>query len=373
VKVVVLGAYARSLVNFRGRLIEGMVATGHEVVACATGAEASAAKALAELGAHYVPVALERTGLNPLRDVAGVVALVRLLRHLEPDLLLAYTAKPSIYGAFAARWAGVARVFTMIEGLGHPFGEGDGSWRRRCLRLAATLLYRRALAASTATFVLNPDDRDDLLRWGIAKEHRIEVIDGAGVDLEHFAPAPIARPPPTFLMIARLIREKGVADFVEAAARVKARHSNARFLVLGRIEDHPGAIREAEIRAWHEAGHIEYLGATDDVRPYLRGCTALVLPSYYREGLPRTILEAMATGRPIITTDTPGCRETVVPGVNGFLVPARDPEALAGAVERIILDPGLTTTMGRRSREMAEARFDVRKVNAAMLSIMGLL
>jgi glycosyltransferase involved in cell wall biosynthesis len=371
-KVVVLGAFPGSLINFRGRLIEDMVAAGHEVIGCAAGDAPHVAQALAERGAVYVSVPLARTGLNPLRDLSSLVALTRVLRRLGPDVLLAYTAKPVIYGSFAARLTGVPKVFTMIEGLGYAFTAVRGGVKRRVLRTITRALYRRALSGSAATFVLNPDDRDDLRRLAmVGPDHPLQIINGTGIDLDHYASTPVPAGPPVFLLIARLLRDKGVAEFVEAARTLRAKHASARFRLLGGFDQHPTALTKGQVDAWVRAGLIEYLGKTPDVRPYLRESTVYVLPSY-REGMPRTILEAMATGRPIITTDVPGCRETVLPGENGFLVPPGDAAALAAAMERFIVDPDLAETMGRRSRQIAEQRFDVHKVNAVMLEAMGL-
>jgi glycosyltransferase involved in cell wall biosynthesis len=197
-------------------------------------------------------------------------------------------------------------------------------------------------------------------------------VGGSGVDLARFASAPLPPGPPTFLLIARLLRDKGVVEYVEAARRVRKRRPDARFQLLGPLDPNPAAISRAELEAWVAEGAIEYLGETRDVRPYLAKATVYVLPSYYREGLPRSIVEAMAMGRPIITTDAPGCRETTVDGQNGYLVPSRDSAALAAAAMRFADDPALAHAMGRRSRQIAEARFDVNRINAALLAAMRL-
>jgi glycosyltransferase involved in cell wall biosynthesis len=371
-KVVVLGSYAPSLINFRGRLIEEMVAAGHSVVGCAPGSDVKVARALAERGATYLPVSLRRTGLNPLLDAWSVVRLAETLRRLRPDVLFAYTAKPVIYGALAARMAGVPAVFALISGLGYAFVEGRGVARKLMRHLVSTM-YRASLRHADAIFFQNPDDLEDFRRLAITGDGQRAIrVNGSGVDVGHYRFAPPTLEPPTFLLIARLLKDKGIVEFVEAARRVRARHGEARFRLLGPTDTNPAAIPASDLEGWQAEGAIEYLGEAEDVRPYLTDSTTFVLPTVYREGMPRTLLEALSTGRAIITTDAPGCRDTVLPGENGFLVPAGDVGALAQAIERFVVQPDLAVTFGERSRALAEERFDVRKVNAVMLEAMGL-
>jgi glycosyltransferase involved in cell wall biosynthesis len=371
-KIIVLGSHAPSLVSFRGSLIEAMVALGHTVVGCAPGSHPKVALALGERGASYQPVALRRTGLNPLLDAWSVLALTRLLRRLRPDLLLAYTSKPVIYGAIAARAARVPAVFALISGLGYAFVEDRGLGRHMTRRLVSAL-YRASLRHADGVFFQNPDDLEDFRRLAIIRDGQRTIrVNGSGVDTEHYRFQPPSLEPPTFLLIARLLRDKGIYEFVDAARELRARHPQARFRLLGPTDPNPAAISIGDLERWRAEGVIEYLGEVEDVRPHLAAATAFVLPSAYREGLPRTLLEALSTGRAIITTDTPGCRETVLPGANGFLVPARDAGALARAMERFVVQPDLAVAFGRRSRAFAEERFDVRKVNAVMLEAMGL-
>ncbi|HZA66019.1 MAG TPA: glycosyltransferase family 4 protein [Geminicoccaceae bacterium] len=371
-KVVVLGSYAPSLIRFRGCLIEDMVAAGHTVVGCAPGSDAGVASALAARGAAYQPVPLRRTGLNPLLDAWSVLRLARLLRQLRPDLLFAYTAKPVIYGALAARRAGVPAMFALISGLGYAFVEGRGL-ARRVMRHGISALYRASLRHADGVFFQNPDDLEDFRRLAIiCDRHNAIRVNGSGVDTDHYEFSAPTLEPPTFLLIARLLADKGIYEFVEAARQLRSRHRDTRFRLLGPLDTNPAAISTSDLERWRPEGVIEYLGEVEDVRPHLRDTTAFVLPSAYREGVPRTLLEALSTGRAIITTDTPGCRETVLPGENGFLVPPRDAAALAGAMERFVVEPDLAVDFGRRSRALAEERFEVRKVNAVMLQAMGL-
>lgn len=374
-KVVVLSSLAYSLVNFRGALLAAMVEAGHDVTACAPDADDAITRTLACMGIGFSTVRMARTGTNPLRDLRTLWDLFRLMRRERPDVVLAYTQKPIIYGGIAARLAGRSRFFAMCSGLGHAFSNGSG-FRPRLLRRVVSLLYRVAVAKAEAVFVFNRDDAGEMRRFKIiGPGHRLVQVPGSGICTDSFEQAPLPAGPPTFLMIARLMWDKGLAEFVAAARQTRAACPEARFQLLGPFDANPSSISPKELRVLQDEGVIEYLGETRDVRPFLAKCTAFILPTYYREGLPRTILEAMATGRAIVTTDMPGCRETVFTGddENGILIPPRDPGALARAMLRLATEEGLAARLGEASRRIAEARFDVRKVNALLLGTMGLL
>jgi glycosyltransferase involved in cell wall biosynthesis len=371
-RIVVIGGNAPALISFRGDLIAAMASAGHEVIACAPGPNPEVAEAMQARGARYLPLKLDRAGTNPLADLSSLLSLRQLFRQLQPDLVLAYTAKAVIYGAGAARLAGVPHIFAMITGLGYAFIDGR-ELKRRILREVTTRLYRASLAGCEAILFQNRDDLEDFRRAGIVAAGKTLIrVDGSGVDTAHYAFSPVVPEPPTFLLIARLLRDKGIVEYVEAAKRLRAEHPQARFRLLGPMDPNPAGLTAAVLERWRAEGAIEYLGEAEDVRPHLRASTVYVLPSY-REGMPRTVLEAMAIGRAIVTTDVPGCRETVVEGDNGFLVPARDAGALAEAMRRFITQPELAVAMGARSRRVAEQRFDVHRVNAAMLEAMGLV
>ncbi len=369
-KVAVLGGYAPSLPHFRGPMIRAMVQAGHEVVAMAPGHDPVIVEKLAALGATYREVPLGRTGMNPLEDLKSIQALTATFREVRPDLLLSYTIKPVIYGSIAAARAGVPRRHAMITGLGSALmGEG---FKMRCISAITRFLYRRGMARNQGVFFQNPDDRAFFEGQGLLPaDIAITLINGSGVDLAHFTPAPLPEGPATFLLVARLTRDKGLLEFVEAARLVKAKHPEVRCQVLGMLDTNPTAISKAEVDAWQSEGVIEYLGTTKDVRPFLAAAHAMVLPSY-GEGTPRSVLEAMATGRAIVTTTAPGCKETVVPGENGFLVPVKAPAALAAAMLSLIEDKGLLRTMGEASLRMARDKYDVHKVNAVILGALGL-
>lgn len=370
-KLLIIGGLPVSLVNFRGTLIRELVGRGHEVLACAGGEDVAVADSLHAMGARYLPLPLSRTGTNPLADLGLLHDLVLLFRHERPDVVLAYTAKPVIYGLLAAAWAKVPHRFAIITGLGYAFMPKRGL-KHRLVGWLVPRLYSLALARCEKVFFQNPDDRNLFITQKLLRRPEVAVrVNGSGVDLDHFACRPLPASPPVFLLIARLLSDKGIREFAEAAKRLKQRYADAQFWLLGPYDSNPAAISAAEMKAWEGENAIRYLGAVQDVRPYLESASVYVLPSY-REGMPRTVLEAMAVGRAIITTDVPGCRETVQEGYNGFLVPVRDAESLAGAMEKFVLDPALAVVMGERSRKAAEELFDVRKINGIMLEAMGL-
>lgn len=371
-RVLVIGGYPRSLMNFRGKLLETLRARGHEVMACAGGEDVATRAYLDRQHIGYFSLPLQRAGMNPLSDFLLLFRLFRLMRRLKPEVVLAYTVKPVIYGMLAARLAGVSRRYALITGLGYAFAE-DSTFHQRLAGRLVRGLYRLALAGSPAVIFQNEDDREFFYAQRVLPRtaHTVRVM-GSGVDLAHFTPAAFAPEPITFLLMARLIVEKGVRDFTEAAQQLKRRYPQARFALLGRLDANPHSITRAELDSWLATGAIEHWGETPDVRDYIARAHVFVLPTYYREGVPRSIQEAMALGRPIITTDTPGCRDTVEHGVNGFRVPARNPEALAAAMESFIKDPALAARMGGESRRLVTERFDVNRVNAAMLKAMDL-
>lgn len=367
-KIVVVASLAYSLINFRGRLIRDMVANGHEVVTCAPDEDPEVTAQLAALGVAYRSMPMARTGLNPLADVRTLLWLVGLIRRERPGLVLAYTQKPIIYAGLASRITRCSHYFAMVSGLGHAFGEGSGRW----LRSLVAVLYRSALKRAKGVFVFNADDRAEMLRHHmITPEARVVRVPGTGVDLDHYQSVPLPSGPPRFLMIARLLSSKGLFEYAEAARRIRARYPEIRFELLGATDPGPAGIKAAQIQEWVAEGVIDYLGEARDVRPILAACSVFVLPSWYREGLPRTILEAMATGRPVITTNMPGCREAIQRGLNGFLVAPHDPASLETAMMQFVQNPRLASTMGAHARRTATG-FSVQLVNEILLSTMAL-
>lgn len=373
-RVLVLGGVSSSLINFRGPLLRLLKVRGHEVMAAAqpeTGRE-TVSEELAAMGVSFHPIEIMRSGLNPWDDLRTWRGICRLLSRCRPEVLIAYTAKPVIYGGMAARSLGGIRFFPMITGLGYAFTE-VGGMRRRLVRGVLQRLYRQGLQAADATIFQNPDDQALFheLRLIPPSGRSIRVY-GSGVDRCHFIPTPVPSSP-SFLMLSRLVADKGVYHYVEAARWVKQQRPDAQFRLAGDFDPNPAGIGRKQVAAWMKEGVIEYLSSLSDVRPALAASRCFVLPTYYREGVPRSVLEAMATGRPIITTDAPGCRDTVEHGVNGFLVKPRSSEALADAMLHLLqLDTNAIEAMGRESLRLVEERFDVDRVNRDILGVTGL-
>ncbi|HYI41002.1 MAG TPA: glycosyltransferase family 4 protein [Allosphingosinicella sp.] len=368
-KVLLLGSYAPSLINFRGPLIAAMVERGHEVFAAAPDIDPNVAAKLVALGATPVPVVLGRTSLNPVATWRSGRALRTLVKRIAPDVMIAYTIKPVVLGAAAARAARIPLFAAMITGMGYAFLGGLHP-KRLAIRLVAMLMYRRALAASQLVIFQNEDDRSDFVRMRLLPAAKPTlVVNGSGVDLDHFTPQPVP-PEASFLMIARYLRDKGIREYGAAAARLKADFPGVPVRLAGWLDEAPDAIGRAELDSI-VAGGVEDLGQLTDVRPAIARASVYVLPSY-REGTPRTVLEAMAAGRAVITTDAPGCRNTVADGENGLLVPVGDSEALYRAMRRFVEEPALAQRMGEASLRLVREKFDVNKVNAAILAAVGL-
>ena len=357
----------RTVYNFRGELIKEIIAQGYEVLV--TGPDMTDVDKIEALGARFVEIPMNKHGTSVLGDLKYFCALYRLMRAEKPEVTLGYTVKPSIFGAIAARLAGVKNINSMITGAGYTFIST--TFKARLLGLLVRVLYRIGLRAADHVIFQNADDRDEFITRRLVQADKCRTVNGSGVDLSHFSPVPFPETL-TFFMLSRLLKSKGVCEYLEAARLVKARCPEARFLLLGKYEH---AMQDALERDYVEQfirdGIVERFEETGEVRPYYAMCSVYVLPSY-REGTPRTVLEAMAMGRPILTTDTQGCRETVREGQNGFLVPVRDKNSLADRMLWFIDHPDRLPVMGAKSRAYAEEKYDVKSVNADMLRNMGL-
>lgn len=370
--VALIVPYAPAVPLFRRPLLQELAGRGFTSLVYAPDWTEALEKALEqERGVRALHYPLKRTSISPLADLKTLLSLAVSLAHSQPHLVLTFQPKPNVYGIIAAAMAGVPRRFAVVEGLGFAFTPGEESLKKRVVRAVLKVLYRLSFSLAHKVFFLNPDDLNEFVSQGLVRKEKAVLLGGIGVPLEEWPPAPPHLEPVTFTLIARLLREKGVREFAEAARRIKGNYPEVRFLLIGPLDTNPGAISKSEVRSWVEEGLLEWVPWTEDVRPYLRQTSVYVLPSY-REGVPRSTQEAMAMARPVITTDAPGCRETVVPGVNGFLVPPRDAQALAEAMERFIHEPDLIVRMGQESRRLAEERFDARKVNERFLKELGI-
>lgn len=366
-----VSGYAGSVIRFRGHLIDALLANGLEVHVVAPGfdefPEVRAPLLARGVVLHDLP--LERTGMNVGADLRSLVWLYRLFRRHRPYVVLAYMNKPVIYGLSAAWLARVPHRHALMTGLGFAFqDENHGHPVSRVMRQ----LYRLVLSVTERVFFQNPDDEALMRERGLLPARvPSQVVGGSGVEVSEYAACPVPEQP-VFLMIARLLKEKGVREYAAAAGELRRRHPQVRCLLVGPFDEHPSAVSPAELDGWVRAGAIEYLGQLGDIRPAMASAGIYVLPSFYREGIPRSILEALSMGRAVITTDSPGCRETVVHGDNGLLVEPRSVPSLLAAMEQLALDPARVARMGAASRRLAEQRFDVHAVNRAMVAGMGL-
>lgn len=371
-KLALVAHYAPSVTNFRGPLIEALRTANVCVKAFAPDWQPETIQAAQILGAQTENYSLSRAGLNPLKDLCTVLQLWRCFKRYKPDVVFTYAAKTNIWGMLAAALTGVPHRVVMVEGMGYAFTEGANgrSIIQHMLSALIAGLYRLTFKLAHQVIVLNPDDARDLQRLCGLPSHKTVLLGGIGVLLRDWPLCPAHTQPVTFTLIARLLREKGIFEYLQAARMVKAQYPYVRFYLLGGVDENPGVISQKEIQPWLDDDIVDWPGQVD-VKPWLVQTSVYVLPSY-REGVPRSTQEAMAMGRPIITTDVPGCRETVVNGINGYIVPARDVLALAKAMLRFVQKPDLITSMGLESRRMAEEHFDAEKVNKKLMSVLGI-
>jgi glycosyltransferase involved in cell wall biosynthesis len=351
-------------------LIKSFVKLGHEVIAMAEFTDDETRTRIELLGASFISYSVQRNSMNPARDLITFLSLRSTFSKIKPDIIFSYTIKPIIWGGLALRSTGMSsKFYALITGLGLAFQPGGT--KQKILTCLVTRLYRWALIPAEKVIFQNHDNRQVFIACQIMDARRSVVVNGSGVNLDHYVASPLPQGPIVFLAIARLLGDKGLREYAKAAQDVRGRHPETIFQLVGPVDPSPDGVPLSEVQGWHDSGALQYLGSVTDVRPFIEKCHVYVLPSYH-EGMPRTVLEAMAMARPIITTDAPGCRETVVDGDNGFLVPVKSPQALALAMCKFIEHPEIIEKMGLRSRKLAENKFDVQKVNDQMLQIMGL-
>lgn len=369
-KFVVIASFPGSILSFRGALIAAIQAQHFEVHVIAPFMDKALLVELESQGIVVHQIALNRTGLNPLSDVKSLVQLFTTLRKIKADYSIAYTIKPVVYGSLAAKLAGVKHSFSLITGLGYAF-TGEAKGKRKFIQKLLHLLYRTALKTNRVVFFQNNDDKALFQHLKLVpSDKKLAVVNGSGIDISTFTQVALPKKC-DFLLIARLLGDKGIREYAQAAKQLKLSHPNVTCRLVGWIDDNPDAIKQHELDEWINGDHIDYIGRLTNVQPAIAACSVYVLPSY-REGTPRSVLEAMAMGRPIITTDAPGCRETVVNGENGYLVPVKDCQALYQKMVLLVESPELVIKMGKASRKMAEHKFDVHKVNNTMLTVMGI-
>ena len=377
-KILVLASYPKSLVSFRGPLLKELVSRGHSVHATAPYDKNTpdVIRQLEDFGVSFSSLSLSRHSINPIKDLYYIFRLLAFALSYRPDCVLAYTVKPVIYSGLSIF---LYRLFcpesfvkhvSLITGLGYAFTTDTSSLYGQLIRQILLFLYRVSLRNSNDVVFQNPDDLSDFKSLGlISKYSHLHRVWGSGVDLARFAPQPLPSHQ-SFLMLSRLLVHKGIREYLRAAQIVKAQYPSVNFYLAGMLDSNPASINPHELEYSISRDIIIYLGELASVNSILKSCRYFVLPSY-REGTPRSVLEAMATSRPILTTDVPGCRETVIDGRNGFIVPVRDSDALALSMIRLIKQSDEETKkMAVSSLQLARQYYDVRKVNAEIIEIM---
>lgn len=371
-KIVIIGTTAFTLLKFRSDLILSLVQEEHTVYALAVDYTLEQKQQVESLGAHPIDYNLSNSGLNPFADLKTVLQLKKLLNNIIADLVFSYFSKPVIYGTLAAALAGVPNRVAMLEGLGFLFTDQPSGQKikTKIVKQIQVMLYKVAFRFVDRIIFLNHDDPIDLIEHYKIKARNVSILGGIGLNLDDY---PYSKPPSNpirFIFIGRLLAEKGVNEYTAAAQIVKRQYPDTEFVMLGGLDHtNPGALTRDSLDKLVAQGAIIYRGHVDNVGEWLTNSSVFVLPSY-REGIPRSTQEAMAIGRAIITTNVPGCRETVIDGVNGFIVPPWSAELLAKKMIHFIEQPEIIEQMGRESYRIAQERFDGKKVNELLMSLL---
>lgn len=365
--IAVLTSHTPSLIWFRMDMMREFQKRGYSVYALGNEAEEKWKERFEKENITYRQICVSRNGTNPIRDIEAIVSIYKMLKMIRPDKIFTYQAKTVIYGCFAARLLGIDEVYALIAGVGSVFLSED--MKTKVLRSILVVEYRMALKYTRTVFFQNEDDLQIFKNYRMVTDRqRVVMIPGSGVNTEHFS---VMAMPDTFgfLFIGRLIRDKGIYEYLEACRIVKQEFPEVRCLLVGPYDSNPSALTKEQLQPYIDEGVIEYYGEQEDVRPYIAQCSVFVLPSY-REGIPKTVLEAMACGRAIITTDAPGCKYTVENGITGVIVPIKDKVSLSKAMCGLISDKR-TEAMGTEGRRKVIAEFDVNIVNKILLKTMG--
>ena len=374
-KIVMIGTVASSFLGFRADLIKALLAKNYTIYAFTSEYRKEELSEIETLGAIPITYELNRGGINPFEDIKSTYELSKKIKNISPDLVFSYFSKPVIFGTIAAKIAKVPKVIGMLEGLGYIFTEHPKATSKKAqlIKSVQVLLYKIALPQLDKIIFLNPDDPKDLLDKHAIRVKEVEVLVGIGLNLEGYSYTSIYPSQPTFIFIARLLAEKGIHDYIAAARIVKDKYTDTKFIVLGSIDKKAlGALTEADLKQFTEANIVEHPGHVNNVPEWIANSSVFVLPSYYREGVPRSTQEAMAIGRAVITTDVPGCRETVIDGINGFLVEKWSPKTLAEKMIYFIEHPEEIKKMGYESYKIAQEKFDAHKVNKRLINMLGL-
>ena len=369
-KFLLLASHPESIINFRGPLLKDIKDKGFDVYVLAPDLiqNEKITNQLKKMDIYYYEISMNRTGTNPFLDIRTIFQCWYLMLKIKPDYFLGYTPKPVIYGNLAAGLARIPNRYALITGLGFTF-QTNKQWLNFLMRN----LYKIALNKANKIFFQNPDDQNLFFKLVIVKKkhNKTVIVNGSGVDIDKFKETSFPKKI-TFLLIARLLIDKGIREYFEAAKIVKKKYPHINFALVGWIDENPNSITKSELNNLLNDNCVEFFGRLEDVRPAITNSSIYVLPSY-SEGTPRTVLEAMAMGRPIITTDAPGCRETVINNKNGFLIQIKSSDDLANAMIKFIKNPELISIMGKNSRIIVEEKYDVNMVNKHLLNEMNIL
>jgi len=373
-KIALIGTLAQNAILFRKDMILALKERDHKVYVFCIDFTVDTKKQIESFGAIAVDYSLNRAGLNPFKDIKDTLVLSKKLKELKVDISFSYFVKPVIFGTIAAKMAGIKKRIGMLEGLGYVFTDlpKDISKKQKTLRKIQVFLYKISMPLLDKIIFLNPDDPKDLIEKYNIKVRKVEVLGAIGLNLDEYSYAKVPKDKIRFLFIGRLLAEKGFFEYIKAVKIVKKEYPDVEFIVLGGIDsDNPGGLKQEELDRLLKEDIIVYPGFVKNVNDWIAKSSVFVLPSY-REGVPRSTQEAMAIGRAIITTDVPGCRETVIDGVNGFLIPSFSEIALVEAMKKFIKNPYLIEQMGNKSYKIAKEKFDAKKINKRLLEILDL-
>lgn len=365
-KILLISPKNRTVYNFRGDLVKEIISEGHEVIV--TGPNLDDIEKIEGLGAQFKCIPLNKSGLNILEDLKYIKKLYQLIKEEEPTITLGYTIKPVIYGSIAAKLAGVENIYSMITGIGYVFTSK--TIKAKIIKFIVSILYKISLELNTLVIFQNKDNQQEFVLSNIVKKEKTRIVNGSGVNMQRFSPTSYPKEL-TFFMLSRALHSKGIREYLEASKSIKRKYPEVNFMWLGAVENMQDSIKKEDLKPYIDKGIIKHFGETNDVRKYYAQSSVFVLPSY-AEGIPRTVLEAMAMARPIITTDAPGCRETILNGENGFLVDVKNIEDLEEKMEWFIHNKKKIPQMGNQSLEYCREKFEVNKINSQMLNIMNL-
>ena len=365
-KILIISPKNKTVFNFRGDLVRDMIASENEVIV--TGPNKEFVDDIYALGvSKFIEVPLVKDNTSIFGDIKYLKFLKKVIKDEKPDLVFSYTIKPVVYGSIAAKSCKVPKIYAMVTGLGRVYTSN--SVKTKLIKTITKLLYKKAFKACEKVIFQNSDDIKEFVSGKYLPESKTVKVNGSGVNMERFKRTELPVEP-TFLMVSRIIKEKGVFEYCEAARKVKREHPEAKFVLLGGFDASIGAIKPEDIKQYIDDGSIIFPGEVKDPVKFYNEASVFVLPSYYREGLPRTILEAMACGRPVVTTDWPGCREPIDDGANGYLVPIKDSNALAEKLTAFIKNKELIEIMGESAYKTCIKQYEICVVNKQMKDIL---